>query len=164
MNPVVNYFSEERAESILFMLVGVIASAIALYLYFGLRTSFVKGVAIPVALVTILELAGGAFIFLRSPKDITRVESYRKDQPQKIRTIEIPRMKTVMRNFIIYRNVEIALIALSLFLMFTASTGSFWKGVGMGLLIQATLVLCLDYFAERRAQIYMDYLLKIENK
>ena len=53
-----------------------------------------------------------------------------------------------MRNVIIYRNAEIALIAISILLMFTTSTGSFWKGVGMGLLTQATLVLFLDYFAE----------------
>lgn len=111
-----------------------------------------------------LELAVGIGIFVRSPKDITRVETFLKSEPHNIGIGEIPHMKTVMRNFIIYRNVEIALIALSILLLFAASTGSFWKGVGMGLLIQTTFVLCLDFFAERRGHIYMDYLLNVAEK
>ncbi len=164
MNPVVKYFTEEKTGSALFAIVGVIALAIALYLFFGLKTSFTKGVAIPVVLVAMLELAGGVSIFLRSPNDITRVERFVKNEPQSIGTIELPRMKAVMRNFVIYRNVEIVLIALSIFLMFTSATSNFCEGVGMGLLIQTTLVLCLDYFAERRGQIYIDYLLNIADE
>lgn len=43
MNPVVKYFSEEKAESILFIIAGVIASAIALLFFFGLKTFLRKG-------------------------------------------------------------------------------------------------------------------------
>jgi hypothetical protein len=35
MNPVVKYFSQERSGSMLFITAGVIASAIALYFFFG---------------------------------------------------------------------------------------------------------------------------------
>jgi hypothetical protein len=158
MDFVSQYFSEEKAGSILFAIVGVIALAIALYLFFGLKNSFARGFAIPLALVAVLELAGGATIFLRTPKDIARVASFIKNEPYHIGTIEIPRMKTVMRNFIIYRNVEMALIVISIFLLITTPAGSFWKGVATGLFMQATLVLFLDSFAERRGYTYLKHL------
>jgi hypothetical protein len=42
------------------------------------------------------------------------------------------------------------------FLYFQSS--SFYKGFGLGLLIQAGFLLLLDYFAERRGAIYQEYL------
>jgi len=45
----------------------------------------------------------GFSVYIRSPKDIIRVNEILKTDKLKISTEEIPRMKTVMSNFIIYR-------------------------------------------------------------
>jgi hypothetical protein len=154
MNPVVRYFNGEKAESYIFILIGVIAFAMALIFFFVLKSSFWKGAAIPFIIVALLQFVVGYTIVTRSPKDIARVEIFLQKEPQRIKTLEIPRMEKVLNNFVMYRYVEIALIILGILLMYSSINDTFWKGVGIGLFIQAGMVLCLDFFAERRGHIY----------
>lgn len=155
MNPIVRYFNGEKAESYLFIGLGVIALAMALYCFFALKSSFWRGIAVPFFIVALLEIIVGYTIVTRSPKDIVRVENFIKNEPNKIQTEEIPRMEKVMRNFVIFRYTEIFLIFLGIVLMYTTPQESFWKGIGLGLFIQASIVLSLDFFAERRGDIYL---------
>jgi hypothetical protein len=158
MSPVVKYFNNEKAESYLFILIGVIVILMALYFLFVLKTSFWKGMAMPFLLVASLEIIVGYTIVTRSPKDLVRVEEFVKNQTQKIITSEIPRMEKVMNNFTIYRYVEIILIILGIVLMYSSTKDTFWRGIGLGLFSQASIVLCLDFFAERRGHIYLEFL------
>ena len=158
MSPVVKYFNNEKAESYLFILIGVIVILMALYFLFVLKTSFWKGMAMPFLLVASLEIIVGYTIVTRSPKDLIRVEEFVKNQPQKIITSEIPRMEKVMNNFIIYRYVEIILVILGIVLMYSSTKDTFWRGIGLGLFSQSSIVLCLDFFAERRGHIYLEFL------
>lgn len=164
MNPVVKYFNGEKAESYIFIIIGVVALAMALYFIFGLKTSFWKGVAIPFIIVALLEFIVGYTIATRSPKDITRVETFIRKEPQSIKTFEIPRMEKVMRNFLFFRYAEIALIILGIALMYSSMNDTFWRGIGLGLFIQASIILCLDFFAERRGHYYMEYLKEFSEK
>jgi hypothetical protein len=41
---------------------------------------------------------------------------------------------------------------------------TFWRGLGLGLFMQASIVLCLDFFAERRGHIYVLYLQELIEK
>jgi hypothetical protein len=73
-------------------------------------------------------------------------------------------MKTVMKNFIIYRWVEIAFIIAGLVLSFLFRSNpdkSFWYGFGIALAIQAIIMLGADYFAEKRGKMYVNELEKI---
>jgi hypothetical protein len=164
MNPVVKYFNGEKSESYIFILIGVIALVMALYFIFVLKSSFWKGVAIPYIIVALLEFIVGYTIVTRSPKDITRVENFIKKETQSIKTLEIPRMEKVMSNFVIFRYVEIALIIVGMALMYSSMSDTFWRGIGLGLFIQASIVLCLDFFAERRGHNYMEYLKEFSEK
>ena len=67
-------------------------------------------------------------------------------------------MKVVMKNFDIYRWVEIGLLIAGFMLFFYFQPMSMWKGLGLGLSIQAGFMLMLDFFAESRGKIYLDYL------
>ena len=164
MNSVVKYFNGEKAESYIFILIGVIAFAMALYFFFALKTSFWKGVAIPFIIVALIEFIVGYTIVTRSEKDITRIETFIQKEQQSIKKIEIPRMEKVLSNFVIYRYVEIALIILGIVLMYSSMNDTFWRGIGLGLFIQASIVLCLDFFAERRGHIYIVYLQELVEK
>ena len=164
MNPVIKYFNGERAESYLFLFIGIVGLVISSYLFFLKASSYWKGFAIPFMLVSVLEIIVGISLIYRSPKDIIRVENYIKNNQVKIKTDEIPRMEKVMKNFVIYRNVEIALIFVGAILYFASANSSFWRGLGLGLLIQASTVLTLDYFAERRGFIYLEYLNSTSNE
>jgi hypothetical protein len=164
MNPIVKYFHGEKAESYIFIIIGVIAFAMALYFIFVGKTSFWKGVAIPVIMVALLEIVVGYTIVIRSPNDSIRVENYIQNEPQSIKTLEIPRMEKVMSNFVIFRYVEIALIILGIIFMYSSMNDTFWRGIGLGLFIQASTVLSLDFFAERRGHIYIGYLKELVEK
>jgi hypothetical protein len=164
MNSVIKYFNGEKAESYLFILIGVIAFAMAVYFFFVLKTTFWKGVAIPFIIVALLEFIVGYTIVARSSKDIIRVQTYITNEPQKIQVDEIPRMEKVLSNFVIYRYVEIALIILGIVLMYSSMNDTFWRGIGLGLFIQASIVLSLDFFAERRGHHYIVYLQELVEK
>jgi hypothetical protein len=73
-------------------------------------------------------------------------------------------MEKVMSNFVIFRYAEIALIILGMALMYSSMNDTFWRGIGLGLFIQASIVLCLDFFAERRGYHYIEYLKEFSEK
>lgn len=64
-------------------------------------------------------------------------------------------MNVVMKNFIMYRYAEMALMLLGLLLFFLLPNQTLWKGIGIGLFMQASLMLSLDYFAEKRGAEYL---------
>jgi len=49
-------------------------------------------------------------------------------------------------------------------LMYSSMNDTFWRGIGLGLFIQASIVLSLDFFAERRGHIYIVYLQELIEK
>jgi uncharacterized membrane protein len=78
--------------------------------------------------------------------------------PTELKEKEIPRMQTVMKNFVIYRYTEIGLVVIGLLLFFyfrNNSTRELWSGFGIGLFCMALLALGADYFAEKRGHVYM---------
>lgn len=158
MNPVIKYFTGERLESYLFFGLGVANFALAIFFFFNLKTTFLKGVAIPLLIVSILEIIVGLTIIDRSPKDMIRVESYLSENREMIRKVEIPRMEKVMKNFVLFRYSEIILIIAGIFLMYGFRHNLFWTGIGVGLFTQSSIVLLLDFFAESRGEIYLSYL------
>ncbi|MFM1793259.1 MAG: hypothetical protein RLZZ252_1613 [Bacteroidota bacterium] len=164
MNPVIKYFTGERAESYLFFVLGLLGLGLSVYLILIKGSSFWKGFAIPFILVSVLEIIIGVTLIYRSPKDIVRVENFIKHEPSKIKTFEIPRMEKVMKNFVVFRYTEIALILIGIITYFAFARLDFWRGLGLGLLLQASVVLTLDYFAERRGFIYLEHLNKLINE
>jgi hypothetical protein len=51
-------------------------------------------------------------------------------------------------------------IGLLLFLLFFNSVQTFWKGIGLGLLLPALILFVLDLVAEKRAKQYVNFLLE----
>ncbi len=119
--------------------------------------------AIPLLLVGSIQIIVGFVVYNRSPEDKIGAQYYMMHNPQKIKTEELPRMEKVMKNFKIYKWVEIVLIicSLTLFIVFYRSPQTFWKGLALGLLIQTSIVLSLDLIAEKRGQIYIEKLQQI---
>ena len=160
MKFITDYFNAEKFESLFFIGIGIIAIALGIYFWFIIKEPIYKGIAIPFVLVAFIQLTVGTTVYFRSPKDIVTVENIISNEPSKIHSEEIPRMNVVMKNFVIYRYVEIALMILGISLFFCFPSQNFWKGLGIGLFIQASLMLSLDYFAEKRGT---DYLKQITN-
>ncbi len=158
MNEIEKYFNAEKSESILFFTVGLIAFILSLYFLIKVKQPFYSGLSYAFITIALIQVTVGASVFFRSPKDITRVNEIIQTDKSKITTEEIPRMNTVMKNFVLYRWVEIGLILLGVILFFYFEPQTLVKGIGLGLIIQAGLMLLLDFFAESRGKNYLEYL------
>lgn len=65
-------------------------------------------------------------------------------------------MTTVRRSFTIYKAIEIALLAAGIFGTFFFRERQTLYAVSVGLIVQSALMLVLDLFAERRADVYLE--------
>jgi uncharacterized membrane protein YbhN (UPF0104 family) len=151
------YFVAEKQESLLFLLIGIAGIITAIVFFFFLKTSFYKGAAIPLLLVGLLLSIVGYAVYKRSDEDRKRNVYAYDMNPSQLKEKELPRMKTVMKNFVIYRYIEIilALTGIALFVYFRSNANKqFWKGFGLTLVIMVLLALFADYFAEKRGKIY----------
>jgi uncharacterized membrane protein len=161
------YFNAEKSESLLFVLVGAAAIIAAVSFYFFLKTNFFKGAAIPLLLVGVLLGVVGFTVYKRSDADRIR-NAYAYDlNPSELKQKEIPRMQTVMKNFVVYRWVEIILAITGVVLFFYFKNNielQFWKGFGLSLAIMALIALSADYFAEKRGAVYLQGLISFVNK
>lgn len=160
MDFIQKYFAAERAESFVFLGIGLAALAAAAWFFFAKNDALLRGAAWPLALVALIQITVGYAVMVRSPKDSERVQHIVRHEPLRLQSEEIPRMEAVMRNFAIYRWTEIALLAVGIALFFAAGTG-FWRGVGIGLAAQAALMLLADGFAEARGHAYLAELKKL---
>jgi lipoprotein signal peptidase len=158
MEQITKYFNAEKAESIIFTGLGIIAIFISLYFLFKLKQPFTNGIAYPLIAIALIHISVGIGIFVRSPKDIIRVNEIVQKEPTRIQSEEIPRMKTVMKNFVLYRWIEIAFIIIGLLMYLYFAPETLLKGVGVGLMIQGGVSLLLDFFAEARGKEYLKFL------
>ena len=69
------YFLAEKQESLLFLIVGIAAIALALVFYFFIKTnpSFFKGAAIPLLAIGILQCIVGYTVYSRSDRQKTDI-------------------------------------------------------------------------------------------
>jgi ABC-type xylose transport system permease subunit len=151
------YFTGEKSESLLFLSIGIAGVVAAVIFFFAVKTNFYKGAAIPVLLIGLMMGIVGFTVYKRSDADRVR-NTYAYDMnPQELKTKELPRMQTVMKNFVIYRWVEILLAVTGIILFFyfrNNATQTFWKGLGLALAVMALIGLTADYFAEKRGRVY----------
>lgn len=152
------YFNAEKQESLLFIIIGITAIVAALLLFFYFKQGWGKGAAWPLLLVGLIQCVVGFSVYSRSDehrKDIVYKMDMNTDALQKE---EVPRMQTVMKNFAIYRNIEIVLllVGLTAFLFYrNQPEKAWWMGIGAALALQAGLMLLADGFAERRGSKYL---------
>lgn len=151
------YFIGEKQESLLFLLIGIAGIITAIIFFFFIKTNFNKGAAIPLFLIGLLLSIVGYTVYKRSDEDRKRNVYAYDMNPSQLKEKELPRMKTVMKNFVIYRYVEIFLlvVGLALYIYFIKDfTKDFWRGFGLALAVMALLALTADFFAEQRGKKY----------
>jgi hypothetical protein len=151
------YFTGEKQESLLFVFIGIAGIVTAIIFFFFLKTNFYKGAAIPLLLIGLLLGFVGYSVYKRSDSDRVRNVYAYDMNPAELKEKELPRMKTVMKNFVIYRYTEIFLLLLgaALYIYFIKDfKNDFWRGFGLALAIMALLALAADFFAEKRGKTY----------
>lgn len=147
-----SYFGAEKLESVLFIVVG--AAAIALAWVLLRRRSRLRGMAIPLIAVALIQWVVGGTVFLRSDAQMAQLQQQAREAPADFKRGEAARMRTVLANFELYRRIEIGLLALGMALVVLLRHREFGFAFGLGLVLQSGFMLALDQFAEARAHEY----------
>lgn len=161
-NQLENYFRAEKSESLLFMLAGIAAAAFSVYAFFWMKQSFYTGLAIPLLLVGLIQLVVGSTVYFRTDNQIRETIHRIETAPEKTKQEEQARIETVMKNFTIYKGIEILFILSGIVLILAFRNRDFLLGLAIGLLLQGTIMLTLDIFAERRANDYISFIERIK--
>jgi hypothetical protein len=154
------YFGEEKIQNLICIIIGSLSVIISLVFLFIIKYSFYRGMAVPLLAFGVLQIVAGSIAFKRASTDMIGIEQIREQNPEKIATEELARMQVVLKDFGNYQWIEMVLLLAGFFLYmgFRKSTLTFWKGLGLGLLLQAGITLTLDTVAKNRTQPYTDYL------
>jgi hypothetical protein len=152
------YFNAEKKESLLFLIMGLVAIIAAILFFVVGKTTFFKGLAIPCILIGLLHIVVGFTVYKRSDNQRTDIAYQYSMANGHAPAAEITRMQKVMKDFATYRYTEIflAIVGIVLVLLFRTNLDrQFWYGFGIALAIEALLSLGADYFAEKRGHVYI---------
>jgi hypothetical protein len=150
------YFAAERQGGFLLVGLALAGFGFAAFLW-GTRSPF-RAMAWPLVIFGALQIAIGLTVALRTPAQVASLEQGLQTSQATTVTVEIQRMNTVNRNFNIVKAVEIAFILIGLLLATLLPHPGTWAAVGLGLLVEAAVLLVFDTFAHQRAHVYTQWL------
>lgn len=155
------YYSAEKRENFLLIVLGEMAIVLATIFFLPLKEDFYQGAGISLVLSGILVCVFKLICFSRN--DLLYVDClYNREMfPSVFKTEELPRMKTVIKQYIISRNVTVILLLCGSFLYCYSCKGlnnDFLSGMGLTIAIMSFIVLILNLFALRRGNIYLKQL------
>lgn len=149
----VEYFLAEKHESLLFMLIGMTAIVASIFLL--KNNSAYKGMAYPLIAIALIQLVVGGTVYFRTDGQIKSLTEQIETNPAVYKTAELARMQTVNDNFKIYKTIEIVLLLAGILMTFIFRQKQLLYAIAAGLIIQSSIMLVLDLFAEKRAEEYV---------
>jgi len=149
------YFMAEKQEALLFMALGAAALVVSFYLFKA--ESVYKGMIYPLIIVAAIQLVVGSTVYFRTDGQVEELAALLKDDPEKYKVEESQRMERVIKSFRVYKGTEIILLAIGIALTIAFREYNPWYSLGIGLIIESSLMLVLDLFAEKRAHEYMQF-------
>jgi hypothetical protein len=157
MQQIEKYFTGETAQCMVGIFIAVISVGVAFY-FLHVGKPLLKGIAYPLILISLLLLIICAGVVWRTPSDIKRVSGFYQAAPEKIKTDEIPRMEKVMTSFKMIKRVEMVLGVAGILMFIFFRKNDLMMGIGIGLTVEAVIMLSFDLVAEDRGKIYLDFL------
>jgi len=164
-NDIERYFTAEKNDAKIFIIIGIISIVIAALGFFIYKSQAWKGAALSLLIIGLIQIMVGYSAYKRSDDDRLRMIYAYDMNPDEIKSLELPRMNVVNKNFTTYRLLELGLVIAGVMLVFYNSffslpeykqseDYSFSHGLGIALAIQAIFILSTDFFAEKRAAKY----------
>jgi hypothetical protein len=150
------YFTAEKQGGFVLVLLALVGFGFAGFLW--LTRSAFMAMAWPLIVLGVFQLLVGLTVALRTPGQIAALERGLDTAPAATVAAEIERMATVNRNFRIVKVVEAILMVAGLCLAIFLPHSSAWAAVGLGLLLEAAVLMAFDTFAHHRALVYTQWL------
>lgn len=155
MTHIETYFRAEKAESLLFLVIGLAAVSFAVFAWLKWNEPFVKGMAVPLVVIGLIQMIVGGTVYSRTDEQAAELSAQAAQDVHAYQTAELPRMEKVMKSFTAIKWTEIVFIVIGIGLLMFVKADGFWKGLGLGLMLQGAVSLTLDVFAEKRGAEYI---------
>lgn len=152
-----SYFQKEKIGGFVAMAIGIVACAVGGAVLLKAGSPFYTGFCIPLVLIGFIQIMVGATVARRSDLQSEDLNKLLTDSPAEFRSLESPCIATVMQKFVVFKWVELAVIAVGLALVLLIKTDNFPRGLGAGLLVQGVIMLVFDFFAEKRGKEYSGF-------
>lgn len=157
------YFTAEKQGAALIAALGVVAGILGTYLWVT-RSPF-RAMAWPLLVIGAGQLAIGVGLLLRTDPQVARLREGLRSSPQVTVESELSRMAKVNRSFKVVVALEVLFLIVGVFLALALrSRHPGWASVGMGLILQAAVLLVFDLFAEHRAHAYTHWLTDLSQR
>jgi hypothetical protein len=153
INNMNSYFVAEKQESVIFMAVGLLAIGLSVWLW--MNGHRLKSMAFPLVVIGLMQMVVGGTVYLRTDSQVSTLIAQLQVNPAAAKAAETTRMQTVMKNFSIYKSIEMLLLIIGLGMIAFAQRHDMAAGIGVGLVLQAAFTLTLDLFAEARGADYL---------
>lgn len=119
-----------------------------------------RAAAVPILVVGVAQIAIGLGLLVRTGSQVRALDAQIESSPGAYAEAEGARMESVVSRFAIFRAIEAVLLVGG---AGTAALGAVLEedlaiGAGLGLGVQAGVVLVLDAFAEARAERYLEHI------
>ena len=151
------YFAAEKSAALLLLALAV--AGVSLGLYLRVNGSPFRAMAWVLFPVAAIQLAVGAGLLVRTGPQMAALQQGLAQSPAQTVVAEKERMAKVNRSWLPIKVVEVGLIAVGLgLIVFGATSGHTYAAVGMGLVLEAAVMLVFDIFAEQRAVEYSAWL------
>lgn len=154
--PLLHYFTGEKAGAVVCIVLGIVAVLFATWAWRS-HAAF-RAMAIPIGFVGLAQLALGVGLWARTDKQVASLQAGLTVEPVAARQTELLRMERVNASFRVVEAIEAVLIVAGLALALAFRGRQTLTAVGMGVLLQASVMLVFDLFAEHRAHIYTTWL------
>jgi hypothetical protein len=153
MNNMSDYFVAEKQESVIFVVVGLLAIGFSLWLW--MHGHRLKSMAYPLVVIALMQIVVGSTVYLRTDSQVSTLSAQLQVNPAALKAEETARMETVMKNFSIYKSIEMLLLIMGVGMIAFFQRHDVAAGIGIGLVLQAAFTLTLDIFAETRGADYL---------
>jgi len=157
MNNIEKYFTGEKLQCTIGMVVSLIIITVSIYFLF-LQKPLMRGLAYSILPLSFFLLAICIGIVIRTPYDLKRVTAFYQSDTQKILAQELPRMEKVVKNFTLIKKVEIGVFIAGTLLMLFFWKNELVRGIALGLMTQAIMLYVFDSGAESRGLVYLGFL------
>ena len=126
-----DYFAGEKQESLLYIAVGLVAIGVAAWLW--MNGHRLRMMAVPLVIVALMQLVVGSTVYLRTESQMQGLVAQSQSAPAQFKQDEVSRMQTVMKNFNIYKTIEMMLLVLGVCLIAFLQRFDIAAGIGAGL-------------------------------
>lgn len=141
MNNMSTCFVAEKQESVIFVVVDLLAIGFSLWLW--MNGHRLKSMAYPLVMIALMQIVVGSTVYLRIHSLLSTLSRQLQAKPAALKAKQTARMEIVMKNFSIHKAIEMRLLIMGAgmiaFFPLNDLAAGYWRrtGIAGGLLTDA---------------------------